>query len=203
MREDVDTEIERQIKEDCLSSISNYWKTTVASPSFMCYTSLSLVPGHVGMCFVSKSIYNILGKSYENTYHTLLWTWQLGKCLCPQSVSVFFTIIIMFWWLDFPMGLCFFRLNHSNRISYVCCFHTTHAFIAAQKINLKVLLQIESNKTTFLCSLSWGYPADRVPGCRVTCWPISAEFERSKEPWGNKGSLITTPKPSCHPQPAP
>lgn len=64
-----------------------------------------------------------------------------------------------------------------------------HVFVAAQKINLKVLLQIEKNKTTFLCSLSWGYPADRVPGCRVTCWPISAEFERSKEPWGNKRKL--------------
>lgn len=108
VREDVVTEIERQKKEDGLSSISNYWKTTVASPSFMCYTSLSLVPGHVGMCFVSKSIYNILGKSYENTYHTLLWTWQLGKRLCPQSVSVFFSVIIMFWWLDFQMRLLLF-----------------------------------------------------------------------------------------------
>lgn len=173
----------------------------------MCYTSLSLVPGHIGMCFVSKSISNILGKSYENTHHSLSWTWQLGKCLCPQSVSVFFSIMMAFWWLHFQIGLCISTWTTvTGSLAFAAStatFHTTRAFVEAQKINLKVLLQIESNKTTLLCSLSWGYPADKVPGCPVTRWPISAEFERSNEPWGNKGSLITTPKPSCHPQPAP
>lgn len=68
----------------------------------------------------------------------------------------------------------------------------------------ELLWQIENNKTTVLCSVSRGYQADRVPWLQCDCWPISAEFEPCNEPGGNKGSLITTPKPSCRPpQPAP
>lgn len=91
----------------------------------------------------------------------------------------------------------------------ICCFHSyiSHdaCFCQSPENKLKgyILLQIENNKTLLLSSLSRGYQADRVPGCHVTCWPISAEFERCNEPRGNKGSLITTPKPSCRPQPAP
>lgn len=96
-----------------------------------------------------------------------------------------------------------------TRISCVSCFHVTlshdSCFRRSPENQLKgyILLQIKNNKTTFLWSLSWGFRADKVPRCHVTRLPISAEFERGNEPWGNKRSLITTPKPSCRPQPAP
>lgn len=78
-------------------------------------------------------------------------------------------------------------------------------FCRSPEKNLKgyIVLQIENNKTSLLWPVSRGYQADSVPGCHVTRWPISTEVVCSNEPWGNKGSLITTPKPSCRPQPAP
>ena len=104
----------------------------------------------------------------------------------------------------------FFHLNHNNwSLLYLLPphGHISHVarFCQSPENQLKgyILSQIENNKTPFLSSVSWGYQADRVPGCHVTHRPISAEFERCNEPGGNKGSLITTPKPSCRPQPAP
>lgn len=109
--------------------------------------------------------------------------------------------------IHFQINACFNTLN--TRVCYICCFHSyisrDACFCLSPENQLKgyILLQIETNKTPLLSSLSRGYQADRVPGCHVTHWPISAEFERCNEPGGNKGSLITTPKPSCRPQPAP
>lgn len=110
---------------------------------------------------------------------------------------------------DFQINVCFYTWT---TIIGVCCIPCLRRYIShdpcfcrSPENHLKgyILLQIENNKTPVFSSLSRGYRADGVPGCHVTGWPISAEFAPCNEPGGNKGSLITTPKPSCRPQPAP
>lgn len=70
-----------------------------------------------------------------------------------------------------------------------------------QKINLKVRYCYKFQIMKLVSShLSLGVTGQTVFPARQ---PISAEFEHCNEPGGNKASLITTPKPSCCPQPSP
>lgn len=72
-----------------------------------------------------------------------MWTWWLGKCLCPHSASVFFSILMKFWCLDFQINVCSFTwttiIGSLVFAASTAAFHMIHAFVEAQKINLKVI----------------------------------------------------------------
>lgn len=115
MKKGVGKEIEEPIKEDCLFSSSNYWKTTATSRSFMCYTSLSLVPGHVGIHLVSKSICNILEKS--------LWKHTLSIIVNMTPRQMFSRVFCVFLFLcNNDVLLTKSSMFHGNTFSNQCVF---------------------------------------------------------------------------------
>lgn len=184
MREGMVTEIEEQIKLDCLSSNSNYWKTTVASPSFMCYTSLSWVPGHVRIHLLSKSIHNILEKSLWKHTLSIIVNMTARQMFSPWVTELFFfliSVIMMFCWLgaacfmgiDFQINVCFHTCATIIGACCICCFHgyISHDahFWRSLENQLKgyILLQIENNKTA-LARISLG--VSRQTGSQAAMW---------------------------------
>lgn len=82
--------------------------------------------------------------------------------------------------------------------------HDAEVLRSMQNYVTEALFFYQSEKIKASCSASFskGDRADKVPARHETRRPISAEFERRNESEGNKRSFITTPKASCHPQPA-
>lgn len=106
--------------------------------------------------------------------------------------------------------MCFSTWTTIIGVCCICClhsatFHMSHTFVGAREISLKVIY-CHKLKIIKLPSSGLSPGVTRQTGSLAAMWltgQLVQNLSFCNEPGGNKGSLITTPKPSCRPEPAP